>query len=124
MTTINHEPDSYGLPLAQSTSYKPDKFCSRLLRSTYQGSHPWCVALIITSIRTCSNLFEQCIQIIFYSKYPLVLFMLFWISLVRCSSRSTIFFLIASREIQKYDQKKFYFFQKSNLFKFGIHVHH
>ena len=55
MTTINHEPDSYCLPLAQSTSHKPDKCCLRLLRSTYHGSHPWCVVLIITSIRTGSN---------------------------------------------------------------------
>ena len=59
MTTINYEPDSYCLLLAQSTSPKPDKCCLRLLRSTYYGSHPWCVVLIITSIRTCSNLFEQ-----------------------------------------------------------------
>ena len=55
MTTINHEPDSYCLPLAQSTSYKPDKCCLRLLRSTYHGSRRWCVVLIITSIRTCSD---------------------------------------------------------------------
>ena len=55
MTTINHEPDSYCLPLAPSTSQKSDKSCLRLLRSTYHGSHPWCVVLIITSIRTCSN---------------------------------------------------------------------
>ena len=58
MTTINHEPDSYCLPLAQSTSHKPEKCSLRLLRSTYHGSHPWCVVLIITSIRTCLNLFE------------------------------------------------------------------
>ena len=64
-----------------------------------------------------------CIQIIFHSKYPVVLFMLFWIFLVHCSSRSTIIFLIVSKEIQKYDQRKFYFFQKRNIFKFGIHVH-
>ena len=64
-----------------------------------------------------------CIQIIFYSKYPVVLFMLFWIFLVHCSSRSTIIFLIVSKEIQKYDHRKFYFFQKRNIFKFGIHVH-
>ena len=46
MTTINHEPDSYCLPLAPSTSHKPDKYCLRLLRSTYHGSH-W--------VRTCPN---------------------------------------------------------------------
>ena len=49
--------------------------------------------------------------------------MLFWIFHVRCSSRSTIIFLIVSEEIEKYDQRKFYFFQKRNIFKFGIHVH-
>ena len=42
---------------------------------------------------------------------------------MRCSSRSTIIFLIVSKEIQKYDQRKFYFCQKRNIFKFGIHVH-
>ena len=47
--------------------------------------------------------------------------MLFWIFLVRCSSRSTIIFLIVSKEIQKYDQRKFYFIQKRNIFKFSIH---
>ena len=36
--------------------------------------------------------------------------MLFWIFLVRCSSRSIVINLIVSKEIQKYDQKKFYFF--------------
>ena len=48
--------------------------------------------------------------------------MLFWFSLliflVRCSSRSTVIFLIVSKVIQKYDQRKFYFFSKeifSNL---------
>ena len=50
--------------------------------------------------------------------------MLFWIFLVHCSSRITIIFLIVSKEIQKYDQRKFYFFQKRNISKFGIHVHH
>ena len=64
-----------------------------------------------------------CIQIIFYSKYLVVLFILFWIFLVRCSSRSIVIFLIVSKEIQKYDQRKFYFFQKRNIFKFGIHVY-
>ena len=28
-----------------------------------------------------------------------------------------------SKEIQKYDQRKLYFFQKRNIFKFGINVH-
>ena len=45
--------------------------------------------------------------------------MLFWIFLVRCSSRSI--FLIVSKEIQKYDQRKFYFFAEKK--HFGIHVH-
>ena len=58
-----------------------------------------------------------CIQIIFYSKYPVVLFMLFWIFLVRCSSRSTVIFLIVSKEIQKYDQKKFHFFSEKKNFQ-------
>ena len=58
-----------------------------------------------------------CIQIIFYSKYPVVLFMLFWIFLVRCSSRSTVIFLIVSKEMQKYDQRKFYFFSKKQHFQ-------
>ena len=53
--------------------------------------------------------------------------MLFWIFLMReallFSSWSTIIFLIVSKDIQKYDQRKFYFFQKRNIFKFGIHVH-
>ena len=49
--------------------------------------------------------------------------MLFWIFLVRCLSRSTVVFLISSKEIQKYGQRKFYFFQKRNIFKFGIQVH-
>ena len=49
MTTINHEPDSYCLPLAQSIIHEPDKCCLRLLRLTYHGSHPCCVVLIITS---------------------------------------------------------------------------
>ena len=71
MTTINHEPDSYCLPLAQSTSQKPDKCCLRLLRSTYHGSHPSCVVLIITSIRTCLNLFEQFGQIEQFGQFEL-----------------------------------------------------
>ena len=43
--------------------------------------------------------------------------MLLWISLVRCSSRSTVIFLIVSREIQKYDQRKFYFFSEKKNFQ-------
>ena len=43
--------------------------------------------------------------------------MLFWIFLVRCSSRSTIIFLIVSKEIQKYDQRKFYFFSEKKHFQ-------
>ena len=42
--------------------------------------------------------------------------MLFWIFLVRCSSRSTVIFLIVSKEIQKYDQRKFYFFFRKETF--------
>ena len=57
------------------------------------------------------------IQIIFYAKYPVVLFMLFWIFLVRCSLRSTVIFLIVSKEIQKYDQKKFYIFSQKKHFQ-------
>ena len=55
-------------------------------------------------------------------KYP-VLFTLFWSFLARCSSRSIVIFLIVSKEIRKYDQRKFYFFQKRNIFKFGIDIH-
>ena len=58
-----------------------------------------------------------CIQIIFYSKYPVVLFMLFWIFLVRCSSRSIVIFLIVSKKIQKYDKRKFYFFSEKKNFQ-------
>ena len=43
--------------------------------------------------------------------------MLFWIFLVCCSSRSTVIFLIVSKEIQKYDQKKFYFFSERKHFQ-------
>ena len=43
--------------------------------------------------------------------------MLFWIFLVRCSSRSTAIFLIVSKEIQKYDQRKFYFFSEKKNFQ-------
>ena len=46
--------------------------------------------------------------------------MSFWIFLVRRSSRSTAIFLIVSKEIQKYDRQNFIFFQKRNIFKFGI----
>ena len=48
--------------------------------------------------------------------------MLFWTFLVCCSSRSTVIFLIVSKEIQKYDQRKLDFFQKRNISKFGIHI--
>ena len=47
----------------------------------------------------------------------MVLFMLFWIFLVRCSSQSTVIFLIVSKEIQKYDQRKFYFFSEKKHFQ-------
>ena len=47
----------------------------------------------------------------------MVLFMLFWSFLVRCSSRSTVIFLIVNKEIQKYDQRKFYFFSKKKYFQ-------
>ena len=60
---------------------------------------------------------HECIQIIFYSKYPVVLLMLFWIFLVRWSSRSIVIFLIVSKEIQKYDQRKFYFFSEKKNFQ-------
>ena len=43
--------------------------------------------------------------------------MLFWIFLVRCSSRSIVIFLIVSKEIQKYDQRKFYFFSGKKNFQ-------
>ena len=43
--------------------------------------------------------------------------MLFWIFLVRCSSWSTVIFLIVSKEIQKYDQRKFYCFSEKKNFK-------
>ena len=43
--------------------------------------------------------------------------MLFWIFLMRCSSRSTVIFLIVSKEIQKYDQRKFYFFSEKKHFQ-------
>ena len=47
--------------------------------------------------------------------------MLFWIFLVRCSSRSIVIFLIVSKKIQKYDLGKFYFFPEKKSFKFGVH---
>ena len=47
----------------------------------------------------------------------MVLFMLFWIFLMRCSSRSTVIFLIVSKEIQNYDQRKFYFFSEKKHFQ-------
>ena len=43
--------------------------------------------------------------------------MLFWIFLVRCLSRSIVLFLIVSQEIQKYDQRKFYFFSEKKHFQ-------
>ena len=43
--------------------------------------------------------------------------MLFWFLLVRCSSRSIIIFLTVSKEIQKYDQEKFYFFSEKKHFQ-------
>ena len=43
--------------------------------------------------------------------------MLFWIFLVRCSSRNIVIFLIVSKEIQKYDQRKFYFFSEKKHFQ-------
>ena len=49
-----------------------------------------------------------CIQIIFYSKYPVVLFALFCIFLVRWSSRSIVIFLIVSKE-------NFSFFRKETF---------
>ena len=41
--------------------------------------------------------------------------MLFWIFLVRCASQSTVIFLIVSKEIQKYDQRNFFFFRKEKF---------
>ena len=43
--------------------------------------------------------------------------MLFWVFVVCCSSRSTVIFLIASKEIQKYDQRKFYLFSEKKHFQ-------
>ena len=51
--------------------------------------------------------------------------MLFWIFLVRCSSRSTVIFLIVRVKKSKSTiRENFTFFQKRNIVKFGIHVHH
>ena len=36
---------------------------------------------------------------------------------MRCSSRSIVIFLIVSKEIQKYDQRKFYFFSEKKNFQ-------
>ena len=36
---------------------------------------------------------------------------------MRCSSLSTVIFLIVSKEIQKYDQRKFYFFSEKKNFQ-------
>ena len=41
--------------------------------------------------------------------------MLFWIFVVHCSSRSTVICLIVSKEIRRYDQRKFYFFSEKKL---------
>ena len=43
--------------------------------------------------------------------------MLFMIFLVHCTSRSIVIFLIVSKEIQKYDRKKFYFFSEKKHFQ-------
>ena len=43
--------------------------------------------------------------------------MLFWIFLMRCSSRSTVIFLIVTKETQKYDQRKSYFFLEKKHFQ-------
>ena len=43
--------------------------------------------------------------------------MLFWIFLVRWSSRSIVIFLIVSKETEKYDQIKFYFFSEKKNFQ-------
>ena len=57
-----------------------------------------------------------CIQIIFCSKYPVVLFMLFWIFLVRCSSRSIVIFLMVSKKNPKVRSEKILlFFRKEKL---------
>ena len=42
--------------------------------------------------------------------------MLFSSFLVRCLSRSTVNFLIVNKEIQKYDQRQFYFFFRKETF--------
>ena len=39
------------------------------------------------------------------------------IFLVRCSSRNIVIFLIVSKEIQKYDQRKFFFFSEKKHFQ-------
>ena len=44
-------------------------------------------------------------------------FMLFCIFSVRCSSRNTIIFLTVSKEIQKDNQRKFYFFSEKEHFQ-------
>ena len=43
--------------------------------------------------------------------------MLFWIFLVRCSSRNIVIFLIVSKGIQKYDLRKFCFFSEKKHFQ-------
>ena len=47
----------------------------------------------------------------------MLLFILLWIFLVRCSLRSTVILLTVSKEIQKYDQRKFYFFSEKKNFQ-------
>ena len=43
--------------------------------------------------------------------------MLFWIFFVRCSSRNIIFLIVSGKEMQKYDQRKFYFFSEMKHFE-------
>ena len=50
LATIHHKPDSYCLLLARSTIHKLDRCRLRLVRSTYYGSHPWCVVLMFSPI--------------------------------------------------------------------------
>ena len=50
LATIHHKPDPYCLLLAGSPNQKPDRRCKRLVRSTYYGSHPWCMFLMFSPI--------------------------------------------------------------------------
>ena len=52
----------------------------------------------------------------FFSKYPVVLFMLFWIFLVRCSSRSTVIFIIVSKKNPKIRSEKILLFFTKEIF--------